>query len=111
MPFPTLSDAQLTAICTRHGLPPGPFGRLSETGVVNAIFTIADRAVLRVPKDHPGCLRDTWTESVAVPAATASGVRTPGLLAFDPSCDIVAAPFGIFEWVHVPHGWPSTDDG
>jgi aminoglycoside phosphotransferase (APT) family kinase protein len=111
IPFPALTDEQLVAICDRHGLPRGPFGRLPETGVVNAIFTIADLAVLRVPKDHPGCLADTWTESVAVAAAVASGVRTPALLAFDDSCDIVPVPFGIFEWVHVPHGWPSTEAG
>ena len=111
LPFPVLSEAQLLAICERHRLPPGPFGRLPETGVVNAIYTIGDGAVLRVPKDHPGCLRDAWTESVAVPAAMASGVRTPAMLAFDESLDLVAVPFAIFEWVHVPHGWPTTDDG
>jgi aminoglycoside phosphotransferase (APT) family kinase protein len=111
VPFPELTDEQLVAICDRHGLPRGPFGRLPETGVVNAIFTIADVAVLRIPKDLPGCLRDTWTESVAVPAAMASGVRTPALLAFDASCDVVGVPFTVFEWVHVPHGWPRTDGG
>jgi hypothetical protein len=111
IPFPEVTEPQLVAICERHGLPHGPFGRLPETGVVNAIYTVADVAVIRVPKDVPGCLRDTWTESVAVPAAMASGVRTPALLAFDDSCDIVGVPFTIFDWIHVPHGWPCTDDG
>jgi aminoglycoside phosphotransferase (APT) family kinase protein len=111
IPFPEVSERQLLAICERHGLPPGPFGRLPETGVVNAIYTVADVAVVRIPKDVPGCLRDTWTESVAVPAAMTSGVRTPSLLAFDQSCDDLGVPFTIYEWIHVPHGWPRTDQG
>jgi aminoglycoside phosphotransferase (APT) family kinase protein len=111
LPFPALSEAQLLAVCARHGLPPGPFGRLPETGVVNAIFTVADVAVIRVPKDAPGCLADTFTEQVAVPVAVASGVRTPALLGFDEARDLVPVPYGVFEWVHVPDGWPTSPEG
>jgi aminoglycoside phosphotransferase (APT) family kinase protein len=111
IPFPEVSEPQLLAICERHGLPPGPFGRLPETGVVNAIYTVADVAVVRIPKDVPGCLSDTFTEQVAVPAAMASGVRTAALLGFDESRDLVPVPYGVFEWVHVPHGWPTSAEG
>ena len=111
LPFPELSDEQLLAICDRHGFPRGPFGRLESTGVVNAIYTVADTIVLRIPKDAPGTLEDTFTESVAVPAAMAAGVRTPALLAFDETLDIVDVPFGAYEWVHAPHGWPGTSAG
>jgi aminoglycoside phosphotransferase (APT) family kinase protein len=111
VPFPVVSDEQLVAICERHGLPPGPFGRLPETGVVNAIYTVADVAVVRIPKDVPGCLLDTMTEQVAVPVAMASGVRTPAMLGFDDALDLVGVPYGVFEWVHVPHGWPTSAEG
>ncbi|HUP87259.1 MAG TPA: aminoglycoside phosphotransferase family protein [Acidimicrobiales bacterium] len=111
MPFPELSEEQLAAICERHGFPHGPFGRLPATGVVNAIYTVGDGVVLRIPKDAPGTLADTFTESVAVPAAMRAGVRTPALLAFDESCEIVGVPHGAYEWVHAPDGWPSTDEG
>lgn len=111
LPFPELSEAQLVAICERHGFARGPFGRLPSTGVVNAIYTVGDDVVLRVPKDAPGTLADTFTESVAVPAAMAAGVRTPALLAFDESCEIVDVPFGAYEWVHAPHGWPTGAEG
>ena len=111
LPFPEVSDAQLVAICERHGFAPGPFGRLPSTGVVNAIYTVGDDVVLRIPKDHPGTLADTFTESVALPVVMAAGVRTPALLAFDESCDIVDVPYGAYEWVHAPHGWPAAADG
>ena len=111
LPFPDLDAEQLTAICERHGFPPGPFGRLPSTGVVNAIYTVGDDVVLRIPKNTPGTLADTFTESVAVPVAMRAGVRTPALLAFDESCDIIDVPYGAYEWWHAPDGWPTTTAG
>ena len=111
LPFPELSEAQLVAICERHGFPRGPFGRMPSTGVVNAIYTVGDAVVLRIPKDHPGTLADTFTESVALPVVMAAGVRTPALLAFDEGCDVVGVPFGAYEWVHATDGWPATTEG
>ena len=111
LPFPELTEAQLLAIAERHGFAPGPFGRLPSTGIVNAIYTVGDDVLLRIPKDHPGALEDTLTESVAVPAAMAAGVRTPALLAFDETCEIVDVPFGAYEWVHAPDGWPTDTEG
>ena len=111
LPFPELTQEQLVAICDRHGFPPGPFGRLPSTGVVNAIYTVGYRVILRIPKNRPGTLADTVTESVAVAAAMADGVCTPALLAFDETCDIVDVPYGAYEWIHAPDGWPTTSEG
>lgn len=111
LPFPELSDAQLLAICERHGFRVGPFGRLPSTGIVNAIYTVGETVVLRIPKNHPATLADTWTESVAAPAAMAAGVRTPALLAFDESRDVVDVPFGAYEWWHAADGWPTSAEG
>jgi aminoglycoside phosphotransferase (APT) family kinase protein len=112
VPFPEPTAEQLAAICERHGLPAGgPFGRLPSTGVINAIITIGDDLLLRLPKDVPEGWRDTLTESVAVPAAMAAGVRTPALVAFDEACDLVDVPYGIYEWWHLRDGEPTSDEG
>jgi aminoglycoside phosphotransferase (APT) family kinase protein len=111
LPFPELREDQLAAICERHGFARGPFGRLPSTGIVNAIYTVGDDVVLRIPKDAPGTLADTFTESVALPVVMAAGVRTPALLAFDESYDVIDVPFGAYEWVHAPDGWPTTIEG
>lgn len=111
MPFPDPTTEQLHAICERHGLPPGPFARLPSTGVINTIVTIGTDLLLRLPKDVGVGWRDTLTESVAVPAAMAAGVRTPALVAFDESCEAVAVPFGIYEWWHLSDGEPTTEQG
>ena len=111
LPFPDPDHEVLVAICERHSLPPGPFGRLPSTGIINAIITIGDDLVLRLPKDVPEGWRDTLTESVAVPAAVAAGVRTPRLVAFDEACDLLDVPYGIYERVHAPDGEPTTADG
>ena len=111
LPFPELSESQLVAICERHGFARGPFGRLPSTGIVNAIYTVGDDVVLRIPKNTAGTLEDTYTESVALPVVMAAGVRTPALLAFDETFDVVDVPFGAYEWVHAPDGWPATAEG
>lgn len=112
LPFPEPTEEQLQAICERHGLrADGGFGRLASTGVINTIVTIGHDLLLRLPKDAPEGWSDTLTESVAVPAAMAAGVRTPALVAFDEACDLVAVPYGIYEWIHAPHGEPTTDEG
>ncbi|MDQ3106912.1 MAG: aminoglycoside phosphotransferase family protein, partial [Actinomycetota bacterium] len=111
MAFPELREDQLRAICERFGLPSGPFGRLPSTGVINAIYTVGEGLVLRVPKNVGVGLRDTYTESVAVPAAVAAGVRTPHLVAFDEACDIVEMPYGVYDRVHAADGEPATDEG
>ena len=84
---------------------------MPSTGAINAIITVGDELLLRIPKDVPEGWRDTFTESVAVPVAVAAGVRTPALVAFDESCDIVEVPFGAYEWWHAPDGEPTTDEG
>jgi aminoglycoside phosphotransferase (APT) family kinase protein len=109
IPFPTLTTEQLVAICDRHGLPRGPFGRLPSTGIINTIYTVGDDVLLRIPKNVPEGLRDTYTESVAVPVAVAAGVATPPLLSFDDDRDVVDVPFGVYERVHAPDGEPTAE--
>lgn len=80
---------------------------MPSTGVVNAVYTLGDDLVLRVPKNMPEALSDTYTESVACPVAYAAGVRTPALVVWDESFDILDVPYTIHERVD---GEPSELD-
>lgn len=107
VPFPELDAAQLSAICAKHDLGQRHIGRMTSTGVVNSIYTLGDDLVLRVPKNMPEALSDTYTESVASPVAHAAGVRTPALVAWDESFDILDVPYTIHDLVD---GEPSELD-
>jgi aminoglycoside phosphotransferase (APT) family kinase protein len=72
---------------------------MKSTGVVNSIYTLGD-LVLRVPKNMPPALSDTYTESVACPVACDHGVRTPRLVVWDEDMDIVDVPFTIHDLVN-----------
>lgn len=99
VPFPDLTDEQLTAIAETHGLnvPQPIIRRLPSVGVVNSVYALGERWVLRVPKNLPDATCDTLTESVAVPVACAAGVRTPALAVFDETREIVDVPYTIYE--------------
>jgi aminoglycoside phosphotransferase (APT) family kinase protein len=97
-PFIELDDAQLAAITSRHGLPAAT-RRLPSTGVIHTIYVLGEQYVLRVPKPIDEGLSDLRTEVVAAPAALAAGVRTPALVVFDESLEIIHVPFTVFELV------------
>ena len=105
--FPELDAAQLSGICAKHGLGQRRIGRMPSTGVVNSIYTLGDDLVLRVPKNMPEALSDTYTESVACPVAHAAGVRTPARVVWAESLDILDVPYTIHELVN---GEPSELD-
>ncbi len=101
MPFVTLTNEQLTAIVDRHQLPlDGPIEPMSSNGVVHSLWSLGSEYVLRVPKPEPMCLGDLRAEVVAIPVALVAGVRTPALIVFDDSCEIVDVPYAIVERVH-----------
>jgi len=57
----------LRAIARRHGLDAEPIERLPEPGIVNAIYRLGERAILRVPRHHPNFVEDGRREAVADP--------------------------------------------
>lgn len=97
--IPSPSGDQLRRVAEKHGFAGALVQPMEATGVANAIFAIGDDAVLRVPKSHEDMIADTYTESVAAPAAYAAGVRTPALLVFDDDRDIFDVPYTIYERV------------
>jgi aminoglycoside phosphotransferase (APT) family kinase protein len=95
-PFPSPSPEALRAIADRHGLS-GEIVRMDTVGMVNAVWSIGDGAILRIPKDEPVSLAETLAESVVAPIARDAGVLTPRLLAWDPACDLVSVPYTVWE--------------
>lgn len=84
-------------ISRHHGLT-GPWEQFERTGVVHTVYGVGD-VVVRIPRKHPEWIRDTYTEALAIPVAHATGMRTPGLVAFDNRNDILPVPYTVVERV------------
>ena len=97
----TVSRAALREIARRYDAPlAGPFQVLPENGIFNAHYTLGPNLVLRVPRNHPGHVAALRRETVAIPTARDAGVRTPELLVFDESCELLPCAFAIYTRVH-----------
>ncbi len=97
--LPDLSDERLAAVLARHGLSGAAVAKLPDIGIFNAIFTIGDSVVLRVPRVHPVFVASAHKEAVAVPAARQVGVHTPALLAFDDTLEVLPVPYSLYARV------------
>jgi aminoglycoside phosphotransferase (APT) family kinase protein len=95
-----VSTEALHAIAGRHGLGVNTFSILPSVGIFNTIYLLGTELVLRVPRNHPNAFACLRKESVAVPAARRAGVRTPALLFFDDTRELLPVPYAIFERVH-----------
>jgi aminoglycoside phosphotransferase (APT) family kinase protein len=98
--FPPISGETLEAIRERHALRDGEISPSKDAGIFNAIYLVGNEYVLRVPRDAPPFVAAIRKESVAVPAARAAGVRTPELVAFDDSLELLTVPYAVYERVH-----------
>lgn len=95
--FPETSGETLREISRRLDVEaPTP---LPEVGVFNRIYALGDDLVLRIPRDHPAFVAAARKEAVAVPAAREAGVRTPAMVHFDASCDLLPVPYSVYERV------------
>lgn len=97
--LPPVSEEILCAIVERHGLSAWKFSRLPEAGIFNAIYLLGDDYVLRVPREAPPFVAAAHKEAVAVPLARKAGVRTPQLVAFDDSLELLPVPYTIYKRV------------
>jgi hypothetical protein len=98
--FPEVRPETLLSIARRHGLDVENFSLLPEAGVFNAIYLLGEDFILRVPRRHPAFVAAARKEAIAVPSARAAGVRTPRMLAFDDSLELLPVPYSIYERVH-----------
>ena len=97
--YPEVTSETLRAISDRHRLGADGFSLLPEVGTLNRIYLLGEDFVLRVPRDHPISASDARKEAVAVPVAREVGVRTPRMIAFDDSLDLLPVPYSIYERV------------
>jgi len=79
------------AIAEKHGLS-GDVARMPKLGIVNDIWSIGGEYVLRIPSELE-YVDSLYVESVAAPAARNAGVRTPEVVVFDDTLDLIAVPF------------------
>jgi aminoglycoside phosphotransferase (APT) family kinase protein len=98
--FPRVDGEILREISRRHGLDVEAAPPLPEVGVFNRIYPLGDDLVLRVPRDHPAFVAAARKESAAVPAARSAGVRTPRMVSFDDTGDLLPVPYSVYERVH-----------
>jgi len=98
--FPSVAIDDLHAVGQRHGLDVHrSWERLPESGIFNQVYIMGGQYVLRIPRDHPAYIEALYREAIAVPAARRAGVRTPALLVFDATCDVLPVPYAIYERV------------
>ena len=102
MPLPSpvaLTDDHCAAIARLHNLPAIDPEPLPSAGVINMIYRCGDDLLLRVPRDHPGNLRQARAEALVAPAARAAGVCTPRMVVYDDSGSILPVPYCVVERV------------
>lgn len=98
--FTTVPTEVLHEVASRHGLDANaPCVQLPETGIFNAVYLLGEHHVLRIPRNHPQHIEALYREAIAVPAARQVGVRTPALVVFDDTCDLVSVPYVVYERV------------
>lgn len=98
--FPAVTTEALRAVSERHGLGAADADLLPQVGIFNRVYALGPHHILRVPRDHPAFIRAARNEAVAVPAARNAGVRTPDLVAFDDTLELLPVPYTVFERVH-----------
>ena len=95
---PVVNEETVRLIASRFDLPLGLTAeRLPDVGINNAIFTLGEHLILRVARNDPEIFASVQKEALVIPLARQLGVRTPELLAFDDSLELLPTPYGVFE--------------
>lgn len=97
--FPAVDDQTLRAIAVRHHLEVDTISPLPQVGIFNTLFALGPDLILRIPRNDDRFVSAARNEAIAVPLARAAGVRTPALLVFDDSGELLPVPYGIYERV------------
>jgi len=99
MELPPAVDVDLDLIRDRHDLGSEDAHQLTQVGIFNTVYALGDDLILRVPRNHPFFVQTARKELLAVPAVRAAGVRTPAIVAYDDSCEVVPVPYAVYERV------------
>src|SRR5215208_1773034 len=83
--------AALRAIAERHGLTSPAREPRPWIGATSAVYPLGS-AVLKVPHASPGAIEAVRVDATVAATAQAVGVRTPKLLAFVETDDLLAVP-------------------
>ena len=89
----------LRASSDRWGLDATALAEPPLPGVANRVWFLGDRLVLRVANPDPASAAALHKEAAIIPLARQAGVRTPRLVAFDPSDELLGAPYLVLERV------------
>jgi hygromycin-B 7''-O-kinase len=98
-PHHQLPSGSVADLAASFGLEPSDVKRLPDVGITNAIYTLGERIVLRVPRAAPGFERTLAREAAVVPLVVAAGLRTPRLVRYDLSQSLLPAPYVVYERV------------
>jgi aminoglycoside phosphotransferase (APT) family kinase protein len=98
-PLPTLSGETVAAIAGRLGVPLRDWRPMPRMGIFNDISLLNDELVLRVPRIHPAFTSAIEKEAVVIPAARRAGVRTPAVVLFDQTEELLPVPYLVCERV------------
>jgi aminoglycoside phosphotransferase (APT) family kinase protein len=98
--FPTIQRKTLDAIIKVHRLSAETIQQLPELGIFNSIYQLGEDLILRIPRNHPAFIAAAQKEALAVPIARRAGLRTPELLIFDESLELLPVPYSIYKRVH-----------
>ena len=98
-----VSPALALEMARRNGLRAVLARPMPHQGMINTVIALDDQFVLKVPRAHTAHVDQANVEAQAIPLAVAAGVRTPRLLAYDTSLDLVPVPFLIVERVDGYH--------
>ncbi|MBF0376258.1 MAG: aminoglycoside phosphotransferase family protein [Desulfamplus sp.] len=73
-----------------------PWHELITNGLANKIYATKNY-ILRIPIDHEEAINDARTESVAAPIAHSHGIKSPELILYDNSCNLINKSYSIWE--------------
>ena len=94
-----VSAAAMAAIVARHRLGTRSWAALPSLGASMSIYALGDTLIMRVPQNTPATIAGLALDPLVIPAARAAGVRTPALVAFDASCELLPVPYAVYERV------------
>lgn len=99
-PHTPVSAEVVQSIIRRHRLRAHSFSLRPWVGGGSCVYQLGDDFVLKVPHGDAARIGSVHMEAIAAPAAHAAGVRTPRLIAYADSPELLPVPYLVYERVH-----------